>query len=245
LAEFNDEKKALEKEKYYIAKHNTFKGIGYNCTEGGDGVSGYKHTSEAIQKMKKAKADKLQGANNPFYGKKHSEKTKSILSEKASKRTMEKNHFYKKQHSDESKEKMRKNHKSKKRFFSFKKAEMIRAMYIESNLSYKDISKIFYVSEATISYVITYAKAYKEDKISSAYCSLLKQNKRLFNFNQAELIRGKIIDKEISIKNLCQELGVSRTTLSILLNFKKGYAIDYSKSRYKHFVKTQTTTSTF
>lgn len=45
-----DDSKICEREKYYISKYDTFKS-GYNCTVGGSGVEGYKHTSVDIQKM--------------------------------------------------------------------------------------------------------------------------------------------------------------------------------------------------
>lgn len=229
----NDEKECLEKEKYFIAKYNTFKGPGYNCTEGGDGSSGYKHTSEAIEKMKKAKTGIFHGENNPFYGKKHSEETKKILSKKASERKGEKNSFYKKKHSGESKRKIRENQKVKERYFSFQEAEAIRKLYLDSKLSYEDISEKFSTSKVVISDIITYNRAYKSDITSSCYYHSLGNNKRLFTFDQAEKIRKQIFHKKLTIKDICFDLGVSRTTISILINFRKGYAVDYDRSEYK------------
>lgn len=51
---------------------------GYNLTSGGDGSSGYVFSEEQLHKMSVSK----RGKNNPFYGKKHLDKTKKIMSEK-------------------------------------------------------------------------------------------------------------------------------------------------------------------
>ena len=66
----------------------------FNFTAGGDGVSGYRHTEEAKNKMSEAKKrenlseetkKKLSlaniGENNPMYGRRHSEETKKKMSE--------------------------------------------------------------------------------------------------------------------------------------------------------------------
>ena len=95
VGRYESEQEALEEEKYYIAKHNTFNGEGYNLTEGGDGASGYKHTLEAIQKMREFRShNTYYGRNNPFYGKTHSSECREKLSLAASKRTGDKNPFY-------------------------------------------------------------------------------------------------------------------------------------------------------
>lgn len=109
------QEKLNSKEMKYIEKYNTFKGRGYNCTEGGDSLgSGEAHPryggdmpeetkrkiSEAHKgkvvpenvrkKMSKAKS----GKNNPWYG---------------VHRTGKDNPMYGKNHTEESKQKMRDN----------------------------------------------------------------------------------------------------------------------------------------
>lgn len=74
----------------------------FNFTEGGDGVSGFKHSEKAKRKMSEARmgktpwnkdkklsdehkrkiSEKLKGENNPFFNKKHSEEAKRKMSEK-------------------------------------------------------------------------------------------------------------------------------------------------------------------
>ena len=79
-----------EKEIYWIRKFDTFN-KGYNSTVGGDGVIGYKHTEEALQKLREAtkgennpnygNGDKIRGSKNPMYGKTHSEETLKKMKE--------------------------------------------------------------------------------------------------------------------------------------------------------------------
>lgn len=53
IEQWYDEKDCLEAEQFWIQYLNTRNSnLGYNLTNGGDGSSGYKHTPEAIAKMK-------------------------------------------------------------------------------------------------------------------------------------------------------------------------------------------------
>ena len=105
-----------EREMYYIKQYNTFSSnSGYNMTEGGGGMVGYKHTDEAKakisakllghkfpesrnQKIKQAmtgreykpewsaalsaaRVGKFTKEDNSFYGKHHTDKTKSMISD--------------------------------------------------------------------------------------------------------------------------------------------------------------------
>ncbi len=70
-----------ERERYYIQLYNT-KENGYNMTDGGLGMHGYKPTEEHKRNMRKA----LSGENHPRYGKngvKMTDETKLKISEKA------------------------------------------------------------------------------------------------------------------------------------------------------------------
>lgn len=66
-------KKLDEKEVKYIERYNTYKGRGYNCTEGG---GSYEETDE----MKKKVSKSMSGENHPFYGKHHTKETKEKIS---------------------------------------------------------------------------------------------------------------------------------------------------------------------
>lgn len=94
-----------------IKKYKTyFKEGGYNLTKGGDGISGYKHTSEAIEKIRQANL----GKNNHFYGKSLSQAHKNKISE--SNKGVN-HHFYGKTFSDEYKKKLSDSHKGSNHHF--------------------------------------------------------------------------------------------------------------------------------
>lgn len=65
----------IKKEIYYIKKYNTLAPNGYNCTKGGDGVTGRKHTDEEKNKIGLAGL-----GNKRSLGHKASKKTKKKMS---------------------------------------------------------------------------------------------------------------------------------------------------------------------
>lgn len=103
--------------------------IGYNMTDGGDGVVGIVYSKEARQrlsylashrseetrqKISNAAKERLSNPeNHPMYGKQHTEETKEKMSEKARERfaVPENNPFYGKQHTEESKKKIGDGHR--------------------------------------------------------------------------------------------------------------------------------------
>ena len=52
--------------------------LGYNMTDGGDGITGWHHTEESKRKMRESKKI-LSGENHPMFGKHHSEETKDKI----------------------------------------------------------------------------------------------------------------------------------------------------------------------
>jgi len=82
-----------ELEKQLIVQYQTKVPNGYNLTDGGDGLTGYRHTKEQKKRNGDAKRgtvhstetkqkmkDAHLGENNHFYGKSHSEETKQRIS---------------------------------------------------------------------------------------------------------------------------------------------------------------------
>ena len=100
-ADNNNELNDLEE--FYVSLYDTFKGVGYNCTSGGDSCVVSEETKLKISKAHKGKKlseehkEKTRQAN---LGKKLSEEHKKKISES---HLGEKNHFYGKRHSEEAK----------------------------------------------------------------------------------------------------------------------------------------------
>lgn len=143
LETWPDEPKALAREVCLIDKYNTFKGAGYNCTSGGEGISGFRFSDEAKQKMSRTRKGKFTGADHHSFGKKH--KPKTI-------------------------EKLRENNHKKKRYIDFIQAEQMRKFYhSDKSLSYKDVAKAYLVSYDAVLKVISFRRKYSEDLAKSKY----------------------------------------------------------------------------
>lgn len=80
---------ACDKEKIYIKNFNTKVPDGYNLTNGGDGVLGFEpwnkgktgiYVEEVRQAISLSLKGRFIGKKNPFYGKKHSDKTRQAIS---------------------------------------------------------------------------------------------------------------------------------------------------------------------
>lgn len=95
-----------EKERYWINFYNSIEPNGYNkCYGGLLDSTGYKHTDISKKKMSISKSIMYLGKNNPFYGKKHNDETKSNWSQKRKelkhltdeqKKNLKESHFKKK-----------------------------------------------------------------------------------------------------------------------------------------------------
>ena len=75
---YMDEKECSEREKEMIALHKSNqREYGYNLTDGGEGICGYRFSEEARKKMGKERI----GEKNHNYGKRHNEETRRKMSE--------------------------------------------------------------------------------------------------------------------------------------------------------------------
>lgn len=165
LYAFDIEKEALSQEIVSIEKlQSKNKDIGYNLTDGGEGVSGFKHSDESKQKMSESKKIIFLGENNPFYGKSHSKESKLLISQAASQRIGEKNHFFGKKHSQQSIDLMRQNQKGKgkKKYFTTQDIEEIKYKKQILKISYKAMSLEYDVHWKTIANAANGKKSYSK-----------------------------------------------------------------------------------
>ena len=136
-------------EKMLISMFETKGENGYNLTDGGAGVLGYKHTEDHIESLKKPRPE-LRGEKHPFYNKKHSEETKKYISTCMSGC---KNGMYGKKHSNETIELIRKaakNRKNTRKRLSQDDINNINNM-IDNGVTQKEIALLYNVGQPTIS----------------------------------------------------------------------------------------------
>ena len=104
-----DQNKLNEKEMYYISFYDSFNN-GYNSTEGGDGVTGCKHTGMYGKVFTEEHRKKLSlahmGKSSARKGKTHTEEAKAKIREARKKQVGENHPMYGKHHSMETKLKM-------------------------------------------------------------------------------------------------------------------------------------------
>lgn len=168
-------------EKFWIQyyKSNNPK-YGYNLTEGGEGTSGYKHTEEIKDFLKKIN----KGSNNPMYGKtgsnkgkKFSEKTKNKISNskkgrKLSVETRKKMSLAHKgsERTEQAKQNMsqaqikiahihsenNKGSKNKNAILNEQQVYEIRVKYLTGEYSYNSLSKEYKISKSMIANIVKY-----------------------------------------------------------------------------------------
>ena len=106
LCECESREKLNDMEKYFIKYYKTTnKLIGYNLADGGEGMSGFRHTVESKQKMSEANS----GDKHPLFGKRHSTESKLKMSKAQKDRLNKTDHpMLGRTHSTETKLKLRK-----------------------------------------------------------------------------------------------------------------------------------------
>lgn len=125
------EDKLDEREIFWIKFFDSYNN-GYNLTEGGHSLRGYKYSDEAKQKI----SESHKGEKNPFYGRQHSEEWRQKMSErmKGENNPFYNNHslagkkhpMYGKHHSEETRKKISEasNHKGEKNPMYGKRGEL-------------------------------------------------------------------------------------------------------------------------
>jgi group I intron endonuclease len=212
ISEHEIEEKALAQEVYLIAvMQSTNRDIGYNMTNGGDGVSGYKHTEESKQKMSVAKTGIFNGEQNPFYGKTHDKNMRDLLSQQATDRYQA--------------------NPSKYDQFNIKRCSLnteecikIQQQYLQGSISMEELAKNYSVPISTIHSVIYgnyvairgYSILTEEsiDQIIMARHQKQVMAYKTFSPEQEREIADKYSTGTILVRDLAKEYGVSKPTIS-------------------------------
>jgi len=217
LCKFDKENECLNAEKYYI---NYFKSninkFGYNLTNGGDGVSGYKHTKESKQKMSLA----LKGRTSPMKGKHHSKETIIKLSNS---HKGKKGYWKDKKLSYNHKKKLSNSHKGyimpdkQKKIISItntgkkcnwikrgvnnynsklnlEDVSKIRELYKTNNYTYKDIAYLYNIGPTTVYRIIKNINYINNDYFESKEHSQHLKSQKKLNINQVIEIKKLLLD---------------------------------------------------
>ena len=189
IDEFLTEEESLAAEIRYIELFDSInREIGYNLTKGGEGSSGFRHTTESRLKMSQTKKDmNLVGENNPFYGQHHTPESRQRMSEVHIEYFKDHEHpWIGRNHTDETKEKMSlsaigrevsletkkkisNTNKGDTRFITGAKLSEdnvieIKKLLINPDITHKEIAQKFGVSRATIT-LISLGKTWSHIKI--------------------------------------------------------------------------------
>ncbi|MCK9198571.1 MAG: GIY-YIG nuclease family protein [Bacilli bacterium] len=146
-----DIKEINDIEKLYILLFQTNNSdFGYNLTEGGDGVKGYKHSEEIIENMKRTRKNRI----GYFKDKKHTQEAKNNIREYA----IENNNMKNKNHTEETKKKISlkmKETSKERRKNNFVLQEQINNVknLLKKGLTQMEISKILGIPQPKISLI--------------------------------------------------------------------------------------------
>lgn len=233
IEEFDLEIDALNSEINLITKFKTKnRNIGYNLTDGGEGASGFRFSDDQKKIMSDRRKGKYIGENNPFYGEKHTEKTKNIISN-----IMKENHQTDKEIYDE----LNKQQCS----LTTERCIEIQEKYLQGNISFEELAKKYSVEITAIWKIIhnKYAavKGYSiitEDifqQIKKEKNKLQGENNKQFTNEQEQEIISYYLSCNIRLKDLALKYNVSTPTIRKFfkknnITIKRDFARGASKS---------------
>lgn len=152
----------MQAEKDYIKKYRSNeRDHGYNLTDGGDGVPGWKASPAVRRRMSERRKGKYVGNKNPFWGKRHSDRVRKLLSGKAAKRTGRRNPFHGRRHSKESRAKMAEHHRDKQCYLTVDQVEEARRLYATSEYTYAQLAEKFDVTPHVMEKAVRGEGAYR------------------------------------------------------------------------------------
>ena len=205
---------------FYIKKYDPQ----FNFTEGGDGISGFKHSEEARKKMSENHRD-VSGTNNPMYGKTGensprygktlSEETRKKISESMKGKTLseetrkkmseahkgENNHMYGKTHSLETRKKMSEAKKGKTRSEETRK-KISKSMKAQNTTGFYRVSKQK-KSTCKQGFMWRYQYPYKSTKKSIYSTNLKKLEKKV----KTQSLPWQIVNENKARQSLKKDIG--------------------------------------
>lgn len=214
------EKKLDGRERFWIQYFNTFKGKGYNLTEGGEGTSGYSYSKEQLKRMSENHTD-VSGRKNPRYGVKLSKEVKRKIS-KANKGNKP---FLNKNHSKETKNKISKIRKEKglAKGSNNPKAKVDKELgikiyneYHNNSLTYNDLINKYPISKSTIGKIVRGQHWTTKNKNPNIQNKIEdKKVQQIYNEHHK--------NKNISQKILAKKYKISSSSVEYIVNKKHCY----------------------
>lgn len=211
-----------------IAKHETRnRDKGYNLTDGGDGVPGWKASPAVRRRMSERRKGKYVGNKNPFWGKRHSDRVRKLLSEKAAKRTGRRNPFHGRRHSKASRSRMAENHRDKQCYLSVEQVEEARRLYATSEYTYAQLAERFdvtpYVAEKAICGLGAYAKVGRQlPRRENGWIKATRPARRQLTDDEVAQLRRRHRKGE-DVTTLAKERGGSTTLISAAVRGRSPY----------------------
>ncbi len=209
----------MQAEKDYIKKYRSNeRDHGYNLTDGGDGVPGWKASPAVRRRMSERRKGKYVGNKNPFWGKRHSDRVRKLLSGKAAKRTGRRNPFHGRRHSKESRARMAENHHDKQCYLSVEQVEEARQLYATSEYTYAQLAERFdvtpYVAEKAICGLGAYAKVGRQlPRRENGWIKATRPTPRLLTDDEVAGFRRRHRNGE-DLTTFAKERGVSINLIS-------------------------------
>lgn len=223
---YDDEVEWTQAEIDLIAKHETRnRDKGYNLTIGGDGACGYRFSRAQRRRMSERRKGRYIGDKNPFFGKRHSARTRKTIAEKAALRTGPRNSFYGRRHSSEARAKMAEHHRDKQCYLTVEQVEEARRLYSTSQFTVAQLAERYgvtrYVMEKAICGLGAYAKVGRQlPRRENGWIKATRPTPRLLTDDEVAAFRRRHRNGE-DLTTLANERGVSTTLIS---NAVRGHA---------------------
>lgn len=228
VSTYDNEAECSQAEIDLIAKHETRnRDKGYNLTIGGDGACGYRFSRAQRRRMSEKRKGRYVGDKNPFYGKRHSARTRKTIAEKAALRTGPRNSFYGRRHSSEARAKMAEHHRDKQCYLTVDQVEEARRLYSTSQFTVAQLAErcgvTRYVMEKAVCGLGAYAKVGRQlPRRGNGWIKAGRKTPRLLTDDEIAQFRRRHRKGE-DLTTLANERGVSTTLISNAVRGRSPY----------------------